>query len=527
MSTLLCVPIMANDVEQALEDASIAKQEGADLVEFRIDGFFLGQNTREETQACLLLSKRSPLPCIMTCRSAEEGGHYDGPDDARIALYEALGTSDHPPAYIDLEFSIWQRSANLRQKILLGVTHKDQHKPSVTTRLILSHHNFDGRPDDLLRTLAQMRQVDAAAVLKIAYTARSVRDNLELFEILRDRDRPTIALAMGEAGLMSRTLAPKFGGFLTFASLRDNSATAPGQPTIRELVDLYRFRAITRTTKLFGIIGWPVSHSKSPLIHNAGFEHAGFDGVYLPLPVAPSEEALKATLGALMDDRHLDFVGASITIPHKEHALEVARELDWDIEEKAGDIRAANTIVFDGKRYRVENTDIQGIKMPLCGTPEDLERSDALVLGAGGAALAAVDALPGVGARVLVSARDPQKLSDLVSRFKNVTPVEWGQRHNTNANLIINATPVGMSTGPAPDESPIDLDKCSSLPDDAIIFDTVYTPRETPLLKQAQQLGLRTITGVEMFIEQAASQFSHWTGHEAPRQLWHTLLDDI
>ena len=120
---------MVSDIEQALVDARVAQQLGANLVEYRIDGFFSGNNTPEETNACLLISKQSPLPCIMTCRCADEGGHYDGPDDARIALYEALGTSEHPPAYIDLEFSTWKRSANLRQKILLGVAHPQQVRP--------------------------------------------------------------------------------------------------------------------------------------------------------------------------------------------------------------------------------------------------------------------------------------------------------------------------------------------------------------------------------------------------------------
>lgn len=517
---------MVNDIEQALDDAAQAQQHGADLVEFRVDTLFSGSGEPSEIDACLLLSKRSALPCIVTCRSAEEGGHYDGPDDARIALYEALGTSDHPPAYIDLEFSTWQRSANLRQKVLLGVAHKGQQKPGVTTRLILSHHNLEGRPADLIRTLAQMRQVEAAAILKIAYTARSIRDNLELFEILRDRDRPTIALGMGEPGLMSRVLAPKFGAFLTFASLRDNSTTAPGQPTIRDLLDRYRFRSITPSTNILGVVGWPVSHSLSPLLHNAGFEDVGFDGVYLPLPVAPSYEGCKASLTSLLDDPNLDLAGASITIPHKQHALRLAEELAWEIDDLASRASAANTIVRNTDSIEVHNTDIEGITSPLVSMLGDLSGARVLILGAGGAARAAAFAMLEHDAIVHATNRSQDNLDTLCAHLNTIAPVPWDQRHTTNAQIIINTTTVGMSTGPAPDESPIDLHACSNLPDNAVVFDTVYAPRDTPLLRQARTIGLRTVGGIEMFIEQAARQFSLWTEHDAPRQHWRELLEE-
>ncbi|MFG0315256.1 MAG: type I 3-dehydroquinate dehydratase, partial [Phycisphaerales bacterium] len=284
--TQICVPIMVEEHASAIRDATLAAEHGADLIEFRVDVFFEDKEDstdllQDRIDRVLGLVRASPLPCIVTCRPHWEGGEYHGDDDERVSLYEALGTSDHPPAYIDVELATYTRSANIRQKINLGVNHPKQQR-AVSTRLILSAHNFEGRPSDLTRKILQMQDEPACAVVKIAYRARSIRDNLELFEILRDQTKPTIALGMGEFGIMSRILAPKFGGFLTFASLRDESTTAPGQITNEELINLYRFRAIKSTTKVYGIIGWPVKQSMSPLVHNAGFEHLGWDVVYVP-----------------------------------------------------------------------------------------------------------------------------------------------------------------------------------------------------------------------------------------------------
>lgn len=156
MSTLLCVPILVHDAQSALADAAAARDHGADIVEFRVDACFSGSGDEAETHDMLRLAAESPLPCIITCRPTWEGGHYDGPEDARVALFERLGTGDSPPAYIDAELAAYTRSANLRQKVNLAVDHPKQVRP-VATRLILSMHDFDGRPADLSRRLAAMR----------------------------------------------------------------------------------------------------------------------------------------------------------------------------------------------------------------------------------------------------------------------------------------------------------------------------------------------------------------------------------
>lgn len=578
--TLICVPIMVQDVPAALADATAARDLSADLVEFRLDDFFTGAAGTagdREIAAVVRLVRESPLPCIVTCRPSQgdEGGRYDGDEAARISLFERLGTADaptdHPPRYIDVELATYTRSANVKQKINLAVRHDAQVR-DLSTSLILSTHDFEGRPRDLLRKISAMRAEPAAAVLKIAYHARSLRDNLELFDILKETDRPTIALAMGEFGLMSRVLAPKFGGFLTFASLRPASTTAPGQPTVRELLDLYRFRSINARTRVFGVIGYPVGHSLSPAIHNAGFESIGESGwterdvqgsnipgtnaggVYLPMPIPPEYEHFKATLGAMLDHPTLTFSGCSVTIPHKEHLLRFAREElsrqdddtcddissapHWHIDPSASDSGAANTLaVRRGTHGRitaciVRNTDGPAALEALQQRFSTLATARVGILGAGGAARSIASELLRAGAGVVIFNRTLKRAEELARDFSTrfgprIEAASLGALTDHPCDALINCTPVGMTGGPAPDESPVtesQLRQCASLSSarshTLIVMDTVYNPLETPLLRFARNERLVTIDGLQMFVRQAAAQFHEWTNHTAPISLF-------
>jgi 3-dehydroquinate dehydratase/shikimate dehydrogenase len=566
--TQICVPIMVEEHASAIRDATLAAEHGADLVEYRIDVFFEDKEDstdllQDRIDRVLDLVKASPLPCIVTCRPHWEGGEYYGDDDERVSLYEALGTSDHPPAYIDVELATYTRSANIRQKINLAVDHPKQQR-SVSTRLILSTHDFQQRPSDLTRKILQMQDEPACSVVKIAYRARSIRDNLELFEILRDQTKPTIALGMGEFGVMSRILAPKFGGFLTFASLRDESTTAPGQITIEDLLGLYRFRSIKPTTKVYGIIGWPVKQSMSPLVHNAGFEQIGWDGVYVPMPVEGSFESFKATVLALIDHEELNFAGASVTIPHKLHLKQIGDENEFV---SVGPWRSMNTIAQIGTdlEWCICNTDQTGVRLAMdeckIRNPKELPVA---VVGAGGVADSTAELLAYFYDHVIVFNRtlrnaeqiaerigtkqfnestiDPEsiKLKDISSsgspiysaksvgerreRFVRVEALPQTQLPQSDARLYINCTPVGMTGGPDPDGLSIPIPDMPNLSPDTVFFDTVYNPIETPMLKAAKERGYRTIDGVQMFVKQAAAQFEIWTGHAAPEELFDRLV---
>ncbi len=344
-------------------------------MEFRVDTFALPGNLPQIQQ----LVERSALPCILTCRPTWEGGHYEGDEATRLEMLELVGQSARPPAYIDFELAAYQRSRDVRVRVDQMVDHPGQTR-KITTGLILSSHDFTGRPPDLIQRLEAMTNAPACRVMKLAWKARSLRDNLEAFEILAQRHKPAIVLCMGEEGLASRVLAKKFGALLTFASLDDQPTTAPGQPTIAQLKGLYRWDHITPQTNVYGVIGFPIGHSMSPAIHNAGFDALpdGFDGVYLPMPIPPEYEHFKATVGAWLDFAPLRFRGASVTIPHKENLLRFARE--WaaatasggkgdaarnEIEPLAQRIGAANTLQVrdDGSLY-VCNTDYAAVSMP-------------------------------------------------------------------------------------------------------------------------------------------------------------------
>jgi 3-dehydroquinate dehydratase/shikimate dehydrogenase len=529
--TLLCVPILVADPAAALRDAQLAKDLGADLVEFRIDDIFHGYESPTGEESVAELVDRSPLPCIITCRPAgPEGGNYDGREDARISLFQRLGTAlgvTVPPRYIDVELSTYQHSANIRQKVNLAVGYPDERR-DLQTSLILSTHDFKSRPADLSRRILAMRDVAAAKVLKIAYLARSLRDNLELFDLLADRDRPTIALGMGEFGLLSRILAPKFGGFLTFASLRDTMATAPGQPTLRDLTELYRFRSITPATEVYGVVGSPVSQSLSPHIHNAGFEAIGRDAVYVPLPVAPGYESFKATVLELLHYGPLTLRGLSVTSPHKENLARLAREQGWALDTTANAIGAANSVILpvDGLP-RVLNTDTPALVGVLADVLGGVTGKHIAIVGAGGVGRAAAIGLAAAGASLAIANRTSARAEDLAQAISptarnSIRAVDPADLAVTRCDAYVNCTPLGMKDGPAA-EPLIPVQAIAAIAPGALVMDTVYNPLETPLLAAARKTGLRTVSGLPMFIAQAAAQFSAWTDRPAPAALFERI----
>lgn len=539
MPTLVCVPIMVESVERAIADAVLAGEHGADLVEYRIDELF---STLDDLPDVVRLVDGSPLPCIVTCRPIWEGGFYDGDEDERVAMFERLGTSDTPPRYIDAELAAYARSANERMKIDLAVDHPGQQR-DLRTRLILSSHDFSGRPADLTRRVLKMQSEPAAAVHKVAFRARSLRDNLELFDLLAESPKPMIALGMGEFGLMSRILAPKFGGFLTFASLRDEATTAPGQPSLHDLLETYRFRSIGRATKVYGIVGWPVGHSRSPLIHNAGFEQVGHDGVYVPMPVASGDDpetsyaSLKATLLEFIEHPSLDFAGCSVTLPHKENLVRLARERGWSLDRVSEASGSANTVVVErderggAASVRVANTDAAAALHGLERELGSLRGKRVLMLGAGGVARAIAFALAGEGAELLVTNRTTSRAERLAADINEAhagaaTALDWSDRESTKADAVVHCTSMGMSGGPAPEESPLGPDAFAYLPPETVLLETVYAPVRTTLLSMARDAGWRILDGVEMFVEQGAKQFELWTGCPAPRENFARLVRD-
>jgi len=520
--TLVAVPVSIVDpaeADRALRRAEESAERGADLIEWRFDAIADDPDARPIIRS---LIEHSPKPAIVTVRAVEEGGVYDGTDVARAEFTDFLGRLSRPPRYVDWELATLERSAALR-----GAVHRLIAAGDHTPRLIVSIHDFRGRPENLSSRLLRAHAYDLASVVKVAWRARSVGDALEAFELLAHRTKPMIALCMGEPGIISRVLAPRFGGFLTFASSTDSDSSAPGQPTLDALLNCYRFRSVGPDTALYGVIGWPVAQSKGPVLHNEAFRRAGFDAVYLPMPVAPEFESLKASLASLLEVRvdgrsAANLRGASVTIPHKESLLRFGEQRGAAIDGVARDIGAANTIaVRDDGTIFITNTDGPAICDILSRAWCDRAGwSDAQlrIIGSGGVARAAAWAGVTLGAHVEIAARNHRSADALVSAMRHLpgARIERVDEHAGRGKtplVIINATPVGMRHGPDPDGIPFNV---AHIHPGDIVFDTVYHPEETPLLRAAAHAGARCIAGSELFLGQAARQFTVWTGASAP-----------
>lgn len=522
--TRLAAAIYVHSLEQGLADAARAAEFGADLVEFRVDTFV------DDLDGVARLVGGSPLPCILTCRAAWEGGQFDGDEAQRIALFERMGQLPQGPAYLDVELKAYAESPAVAAAVDRVVGHADR-AGVATPGLILSSHDFTRRPADLLQKIEAMAAAPACRVIKVAWHARSLRDNLEAFEVIGHGYKPTVALCMGEFGLPSRVLARKFGALLTFAALDDSptSGTAPGQPSLRELKSLYRWDAIGRGTRVYGVIGYPVGHSMSPPIHNAGFDAVDHDGVYLPMPIPPEYEHFKATVGAWLDFEPLHFRGASVTIPHKENLLRFVAERGGrnEIEPLAERIGAANTLTVreDGSLY-ASNTDYAAALDAVCDGlsigREELAGKRVAVIGAGGAARAIVAGFAACGARVTIYNRTPDRARQLAGAFAGeVAAAGLDALRDAASDVFINCTPIGMH--PHVDATPM-AGPVAAWGPGTVVFDTIYNPVETRLLREAKAAGCVTIPGTEMFVRQAAAQFELWTGRPAPLGVFRRVL---
>ena len=496
--TYLCVPIFVESIEQAKRDIATAVEAGVDLIELRLDDVTDGSVVK-------FLAESSVAPLILTCRPNWEGGHSEQSDGARVGMLTVQ--TERARHYLDVEFETLKRSP-----VVSAI---------MPRLLIVSSHHFVARPRRLYNLIQELN-ASPALVVKIAWMARSIRENIEAFEIVRSRQKPTIALCMGEAGLLSRVLAKKFGAFLTYAALRSSDVTAPGQPTIEQMKRLYRWDAIDADTHVYGVVGAPIAHSLSPAVHNAAFEAARINAVYLPMLVQPGYESFKAFMEEFLAFKPLHLRGLSVTIPHKENALRYLIERGATVDPLAREVGAVNTIRIDesGQHHGL-NTDHDAIVETVCGAlsiqPGDLADKRVAVIGAGGTARTAVAAMARLGATVVVYNRTKEKAEQLASEFDGkigkVVAARMEKLCDSCCHVFINATPVGMH--PNVDTSPLG-DRLPRFTPDTLVFDTIYNPAKTKLLQQAEQAGAKVVGGAEMFIRQATKQFEIWTGVAAP-----------
>ncbi|CAF2374058.1 bifunctional 3-dehydroquinate dehydratase/shikimate dehydrogenase, chloroplastic [Brassica napus] len=505
--SLICAPVMADSIDKMVTETCKAQELGADLVEIRLDSL-KDFNPLEDLKTII---NKSPLPTLFTYRPKWEGGQYEGDENERLdvlRLAMELGAD-----YIDVELQV----ASEFIKSIKG-------KKPENFRVIVSSHNYQNTPSvEDLSDLALRIQQAGADIVKIATTAVDITDVSRMFHITSNAQVPTIGLVMGERGLMSRILCSKFGGYLTFGTLESGKVSAPGQPTIKDLLDLYNFRRIGPDTKVYGIIGKPVSHSKSPIVHNQAFKSVNFNGVYVHLLVDDLESFLKTYSSS-------DFAGFSCTIPHKEAALKCCDEVD----PLAKSIGAVNTILrrqSDGKLLGY-NTDcigsisaiedgLRSSSGPSSVPSSPLAGKTVVVIGAGGAGKALAYGAKEKGANVVIANRTYERALELAEAIggKALSLTDLDNFHPEDGMVLANTTSMGMQ--PNVDETPISK---HALKHYALVFDAVYTPRITRLLREAEECGAITVSGSEMFVRQAYEQFEIFTGLPAPKELYWQIM---
>jgi 3-dehydroquinate dehydratase/shikimate dehydrogenase len=484
-----------------------ASSAGAEMLELRLD--YLEGLSAEMTRALVGRAKASGVPVIVTCRDEQEGGARAYPMKLRIEVLKAA--MEAGAEYIDFEYENF-RSIESQERLRVALSRSSK------GRLILSAHNFEGRFTDIKRLYRDIEGVFAPAIPKLVYAANHINDCFEAFDLLHQTSGDRIVLCMGQAGLISRILAKKLGSMVTFASAEKGSATAPGQLTAGQLRALYRYDALGPKTGLFGVIADPVGHSLSPAIHNACFERAGMDRLYLPLRVEGGRAEFEAFMRGVTARKWLGFGGFSVTIPHKRNALEYVLAEKGFAEPLAVKIGAVNTLLVSGDgRLKAYNTDYAGALDAITagmGIGRDGLRGLAVaVVGAGGVARAIVAGLSDAGADITIYNRTIEKAERLAGEF-GCRYAALGELANMDARLVVNCTSVGMH--PDVDDTPVP-DGC--LREGVTVFDTVYNPAETLLLRQARYGGAKTIDGVSMFVNQAMAQFRLFTGEAGDAQL--------
>jgi len=484
----ICVVVRESNPEQ-FEHAIVQSRQIAGILELRLDYLSPTDLTPSAVANRVCMAN---CPVILTLRRKSNGGEFAGSEAAQVRLLRSLLKVG--AAYIDLEIETVEG--------FLG-GHLDSLR-SGSARWIASYHNFEHTPADLSAIYERLLRTKPD-IVKLATQACRFEDNFRMLELAQRAQRegqPIVALAMGELGAFSRFAALSTGSLWTYGSLGQGKESAPGQLNAEELNNVYSVGQLREDTAIYGVIGYPVGHSLSPHIHNAAFHQLSLNACYLPFAVRDLADF----------STHLrKFAGFSVTIPHKVKILDYVDNVDETVRLTG----AANTLVNRQGRLFAYNTDVpaieQALQKPL---REGIHR--ATLLGTGGAARAAALVLKGTGCQVTVLARDPRKAGAFAGEFGfQYDALERGA--NCHGDLLINATSVGMCPNVA--QSP--------LPPEALdyryVFDMVYNPPETRLLREAQPRSF-TISGVEMFIAQAARQFELWTGDAAPVPLMREIV---
>lgn len=488
---MLCVTIGRSRHKAMIAEYNFLAEQGADLVEMRLD--YIGRHIDLKR----LLEKRL-CPIVITCRRREDGGRWEKTEQERLMVLRSAIASGVD--FVDLEEDIAGSIPRYG-----------------STKRIVSLHNFERTPENLEEIHARLAALDAD-VVKIATMATSFTDCIRMMRLVESAKIPTVGLCMGDMGVVTRILGLRYGSPFTYVAMSSDRKIAPGQVTFDLMRNVYRPQEINEETRLFGVVADPVAHSLSPHIHNAAFQHNELNYRYLPFRIPTEELSL-----FLQWCKASGIGGLSVTIPHKEAMLALMDEA----ESASHGIGAINTVAIKNGVASGYNTDYRAAMDCLTEAlktqktmqnqtfrEEDLFRGrGVLLLGAGGVAKAIGYGLRQRGAIVAVTSRTEARAEEL-ARMIGGRALPWSARHEIKVGILVNCSPVGMH--PDIDRSPYDAEK---LHEDTIVFDTVYNPDQTVLVKDARKAGCFVVNGLDMFVRQAAYQYKLFTGLEPPTQL--------
>ena len=478
----ICIALGLPDAAKLLEHARQEAESGETFFEFRLDHL---ENPEHGIKVIRELLKQHPGSIILaTCRRHQNHGKFNGSVEEQLRVLDLA--VDAGAQAIDIEIETAEVAAE-RLSAFRG-----------RCQIVISYHNFETTPQ--LDALVKRMTLLPADAYKIVTTARKPSDNARVLALARSYPRtPLVVLALGELGFPTRVLSPAFGGLYTYAAPLAAQGTAPGQVSARLLRHLYRIDRISKGAKVYGVIADPIRHSISPAVHNRGFQARRFDGVYLPFLVSP----LQLRDFFILADK-VPISGFSVTIPHKQ---KVVRYLDA-VDPLARRIGAVNTVWRKAGKWRGTNTDAEAVLKPLSRHVRP-SKASVLIVGNGGAARGAACALIDAGAKVSIVGRNPDRVRAL-SRLCGAEPLLREQTDQRHFDALVHATPIGMFPH---------VEECffnGTIPAD-IVFDMVYNPLETVLVRRAREEKKIVVPGIEMFIEQAVRQFEIWTGESAPR----------
>ncbi|HEU4415893.1 MAG TPA: shikimate dehydrogenase [Candidatus Angelobacter sp.] len=478
----ICVAIAASTPPEMVQRADLIVRDNP-FIEFRLD--YLSKPALGLAKLKTFVEFHPEALIVATCRRTARGGKFRGTIAAQLDLLVKAANLGCHLVDVELETATHMKPA-------------DFNKLRRSANLILSFHDFRGTRK-LEETFARMRQYPADFI-KIVTTANSLYDNVVMMKFLEkySHSHSLIGLCMGEQGVISRVLCVRAGSQFTFAAANPGEETAPGQLTARTLRETFRIDQVDAATRLYGVAGDPVAHSLSPAMLNAAFRRENVNGVYLALHAKSLDDLLACV-------RDIPIAGLSVTMPYKEQILKHLGKTDpWTAK-----VGACNTLVRsqDGKLYGF-NTDVNGVVRPL-ETRIRLQGAKILVLGAGGAARAAVFGLKERGAEVYILNRTPAAAQKLAKQAR-AKAINRTMLKKMEFDVIINATPVGMEGN----RDPLPISELEMKA--KYFFEMIYTPAETRMIKIARARGLHVIPGSEMFVQQGARQFEIWSGKPAP-----------